>query len=207
MLVAATVATMALAGCGGRKVASVAENDSTITAVAPSISTNTVSENSSGIIAAQTIAPTAITPAVSGSTSTDSAATGTGTEAYTTAGVNFRKDADEDADVIGTIELGEKVEVLGTEDGWTQVRYDGETGYVKSDYIGKEPVQASQDDDNDDEDSGDYDRSNDDEDDRESEDSDDQEESYDEDDSSEKDTDEDDSEDTDQDNESEDEEE
>lgn len=170
LLLTAVVGTaVTLAGCGGRSVSSVDENDSTISSVASTISENTMSADTlsgNGVIAAQEIDPSAVVPSVSGdsvssngtdgSVSSDSSDTESTTEestGYTTAGVNMRSDADADSDVVNTIEYGEKVTVLGTKDGWTHVRYDGDEGYVKSTYISStEPSGDDSSDDDDDED-------------------------------------------------------
>lgn len=152
LLVAVTGTALTLAGCGGRSVSSVDENDSTISSIASTVSENTTSAaetlSGNGVIAAQEIDPSAITPSVSGdSVSSDSTTSSTSSstsdtesaaensKGYTTAGVNMRSDADQDSDVVNTIEEGEEVTVLGTKDGWTHVRYDGDEGYVKSTYI------------------------------------------------------------------------
>lgn len=169
LLIAVTGAALTLAGCGGRSVSSVDENDSTISSIASAVSEDTMSTDTldgNGVIAAQEIDPSAVTPAAgsdsttssdsSASSTTSSAAESTATEestGYTTAGVNMRSDADTDSDVVNTIEYGEEVTVLGTKDGWTHVRYDGEEGYVKSTYISS--TQPSSNDDDSDYDSSD----------------------------------------------------
>lgn len=46
--------------------------------------------------------------------------------------VNMREEPSTDADVVDFLEDGTEVEVLGTEGEWTQISYDGRTGYVMS---------------------------------------------------------------------------
>ena len=46
--------------------------------------------------------------------------------------VNMREEPSTDADVVDFLEDGTEVEVLGTDGDWTQVSYDGRTGYVMS---------------------------------------------------------------------------
>lgn len=173
LLIAVTGTALTLAGCGGRSVSSVDENDSTISSIASAASEDTMSEAGSlsgnGVIAAQEIDPSAVTPSVSGDSvssndSTDSSVSSNSSEStesttedstgYTSAGVNMRSDADQDSDVVNTIEKGEEVKVLGTKDGWTHVEYDGDEGYVKSTYISSTRP-SSDDEDDDDEDSSD----------------------------------------------------
>lgn len=50
--------------------------------------------------------------------------------------VNVRKSANENSDRIGVCYSGEKLEILMKQaDGWTRVKFQGETGYVKSDVL------------------------------------------------------------------------
>lgn len=50
--------------------------------------------------------------------------------------VNVRKRANENSDRIGVCYAGEKLEILMKQaDGWTRVKFQGETGYVKSDVL------------------------------------------------------------------------
>ncbi len=51
-------------------------------------------------------------------------------------GINMRESPSTDADAITTIGKGERVRVIEkTNDKWYKVEYDGETGYVASDYV------------------------------------------------------------------------
>ena len=55
---------------------------------------------------------------------------------YATAGVNIRAKASADADVIGTLAAGGSITRTGkTSSGWSRVDYNGQTGYIKSDYL------------------------------------------------------------------------
>ena len=54
---------------------------------------------------------------------------------YATAGVNIRAKASADADVIGTLIAGYSITRTSDSNGWSKVNYDGQTGYIKSDYL------------------------------------------------------------------------
>lgn len=50
--------------------------------------------------------------------------------------VNVRKSASETGEKLGLAYVGEKLELIMKQaDGWTKVKYNGQTGYVKSDYV------------------------------------------------------------------------
>lgn len=49
--------------------------------------------------------------------------------------VYFRSGPSTSAEVIGTFTKGTVVEILSTADGWCEVVYDGQTGYVSADYV------------------------------------------------------------------------
>lgn len=50
--------------------------------------------------------------------------------------VNVRKSASENGEKLGLAYIGEKLELLMKQaDGWTRVKYQGQTAYVKSDYV------------------------------------------------------------------------
>ena len=50
--------------------------------------------------------------------------------------VNVRKSASENGEKLGLAYVGEKLELLMKQaDGWTRVKYNGQTAYVKSDYV------------------------------------------------------------------------
>ena len=54
---------------------------------------------------------------------------------YATAGVNIRAKASADADVIGTLIAGYSITRTSNSNGWSKVDYNGQTGYIKSDYL------------------------------------------------------------------------
>ena len=59
----------------------------------------------------------------------------TGTAAVTDT-VNIRKSASTTADKLGVCYPGEELEVVMKQaDGWTKVKYNGKTGYVKSEFL------------------------------------------------------------------------
>ncbi len=50
--------------------------------------------------------------------------------------VRVRASASEDGEKLGTAYVGEKLEVIMKQaDGWTKIKYNGKTAYVKSDYV------------------------------------------------------------------------
>ena len=50
--------------------------------------------------------------------------------------VNIRKDASTSADKLGVCYKGEKLEVITKRaDGWSEVKYNGKKGYVKSEFL------------------------------------------------------------------------
>ncbi len=63
----------------------------------------------------------------------------TGTESgktvKATTNVNLRKEASETATKIGVVVVGDSLEVLSEANGWSQVRYKGMVGFVKSGYL------------------------------------------------------------------------
>lgn len=61
-----------------------------------------------------------------------------GSSGYVTATttVNIRKGASETSERLGTIYMGEKLElVMSQADGWCKVKYKGQTAYVKSEFV------------------------------------------------------------------------
>ena len=54
---------------------------------------------------------------------------------YATAGVNIRAKASADADAIGTLIAGYSITRTSNSNGWSKVDYNGQTGYIKSDYL------------------------------------------------------------------------
>ena len=63
---------------------------------------------------------------------------------YATAGVNIRAKASADADVIGTLIAGYSITRTSDSNGWSKVNYDGQTGYIKSDYLTTTKPQAAE---------------------------------------------------------------
>lgn len=62
--------------------------------------------------------------------------TGDGKTVVVQESVNVRKSASETGEKLGLVYVGEKLEVIMKQaDGWTKVKYKGETGYVKSEYV------------------------------------------------------------------------
>lgn len=67
---------------------------------------------------------------------TQTASSGDGTTVTVTENVNVRKTASETGEKLGLVYVGEKLElVMKQADGWTKVKYKGQTAYVKSDYV------------------------------------------------------------------------
>ena len=68
----------------------------------------------------------------------------TGTINTTT--VRMRREANTSSDILQLIGEESEVEILGEENGWYRVEYDGITGYVSSDYVdveGEEPDETN----------------------------------------------------------------
>ena len=64
---------------------------------------------------------------------------------YASGNLNIRTGAGTDSDVMGTFAPGDKVTVLGDAgDGWTKVSYNGQTGYVSSNYLTQNKTEATQ---------------------------------------------------------------
>ena len=50
--------------------------------------------------------------------------------------VRIRASASENGEKLGTAYVGEKLEVIMKQaDGWTKIKYNGKTAYVKSDFV------------------------------------------------------------------------
>ena len=49
--------------------------------------------------------------------------------------VNFRAAATTSSDILGKFARGTEIEIVSTANGWCEVRFDGKTGYVASDYV------------------------------------------------------------------------
>ena len=48
---------------------------------------------------------------------------------------NVRKKPSTDAELLGRVDIGVKLEKLGTKGEWTKVKFQGKTGYIKSDLL------------------------------------------------------------------------
>lgn len=54
-----------------------------------------------------------------------------------TTNINVRSAASETADRLGVLTAGESLDLLADENGWCKVKYNGQVGYVKSDYVSR----------------------------------------------------------------------
>ena len=50
-------------------------------------------------------------------------------------GVNIRAEASKDANVIAMADPGTKLELIEKKDGWCKIKYNGQTAYVKAEYV------------------------------------------------------------------------
>lgn len=57
--------------------------------------------------------------------------------------VNFRKTPNTSGEIITKLERNAKVTVKAQENGWAEVEYNGNTGYVSTDYISDKPVETT----------------------------------------------------------------
>ena len=48
---------------------------------------------------------------------------------------NVRKTASTDGEILGKVDAGVKLKKLGTKGEWTKVKFQGKTGYIKSDLL------------------------------------------------------------------------
>ena len=48
---------------------------------------------------------------------------------------NVRKNPSTDGELLGKVDIGVELKKLGTEGDWTKVKFQGETGYVKSEFV------------------------------------------------------------------------
>lgn len=56
---------------------------------------------------------------------------------YTLANTNLREEKSTSSNVITVIPIGSKVQVIGAEEDWYEVLYNGQRGYLYSDYLSK----------------------------------------------------------------------
>ena len=52
-----------------------------------------------------------------------------------TTNINVRASASETADRLGVLSCGDSAELVGTEGDWSKIKYNGQVGYVKSEYV------------------------------------------------------------------------
>ena len=52
-----------------------------------------------------------------------------------TTNINVRASASETADRLGVLSGGDSAELVGTESDWSKIKYNGQIGYVKSEYV------------------------------------------------------------------------
>ena len=52
-----------------------------------------------------------------------------------TTNINVRASASENADRLGVLSGGDSAELVGTEGDWSKIKYNGQVGYVKSEYV------------------------------------------------------------------------
>ncbi len=57
--------------------------------------------------------------------------------------VNFRQEANSSSKSMLKLKRNAKVTILGTENGWTKIQYDGKTGYVSSQYVSDKKVETT----------------------------------------------------------------
>ncbi len=62
---------------------------------------------------------------------------------WTTTKVNFRSEPNTDCDVLATLPSGTKAEVIEELDGWVEVMYNDQTGYLSSDYVTYDDPEAT----------------------------------------------------------------
>lgn len=61
----------------------------------------------------------------------------------TTSSLNVRSGAGTKFDAIGSVSLGDKVQVTGSENGWFKITYNGQTGYIGQNFVSETKVEAS----------------------------------------------------------------
>ena len=59
-----------------------------------------------------------------------------------TTNINVRASASETADRLGVLSGGDSAELVGTEGDWSKIRYNGQIGYVKSEYVQEQIFQV-----------------------------------------------------------------
>lgn len=77
------------------------------------------------------------------SNTSNTAATGGKSGSVIGTSVRMRSGPSTDYDILGTYSNGVKLNVLGSENGWYKVSYNGKTGYIKADYVRVTPDSAT----------------------------------------------------------------
>ncbi len=67
--------------------------------------------------------------------SDESSGTRSVSQMYATDTVNIREQASKDSSILGKVQSGDEVAVLGTEGDWSHVLVNGTDGYIKSEYL------------------------------------------------------------------------
>ncbi|MBR2411468.1 MAG: SH3 domain-containing protein [Clostridia bacterium] len=60
---------------------------------------------------------------------------------YATENVNIRTEPNTDCDIITVLQKGSRITRIGEADGWSKVIYEGEEGYIKSEYLAPETAE------------------------------------------------------------------
>lgn len=100
-------------------------------------------EGREAFIKSEYLEPSEVTQADAGETSTGSDAQADGNDSGATTGkvtvkenVRIRASASENGEKLGTAYVGEELELIMKQaDGWTKIKYNGQTAYVKSEYV------------------------------------------------------------------------
>ena len=50
-------------------------------------------------------------------------------------GINIRAEASKDSTIVGMADPGTKLELIEKKDGWCKIKYNGQTAYVKAEYV------------------------------------------------------------------------
>lgn len=54
---------------------------------------------------------------------------------WTTDGVNLRSEPNTDSAVVTVLGVGTQVRMIGEEDGWVKVSFNGQEGYIRADFL------------------------------------------------------------------------
>ena len=121
---------LGIAGCGGAQ-----EKDA-------SLSENTTQ---SAEVATQATEMTEATTVATEATEATTEAPVPEVKMYTTEDINLKEKDDKDSETLCVIPIGKEVKVVKEGEEWTQVEYEGKTGFVYSEYLTKnqEDVEAA----------------------------------------------------------------